>query len=277
MKYALNTSNFGNCGDVRLLAEIAHQAEDAGWDAYFVWDHVHWPNMEPIVDPWVALAAMAMRTERMRLGTLVTPVARRRPAKLARELTSLDHLTGGRMTFGAGGGIWPEEFGALGDSSDPKARAAMLDEGLELLNALWSGKPVRHQGKHYQVETSGFAPPLQRPRIPIWLAATWPVKNTLRRAAQWDGVVPVGRAWEVPLTPEEIRGVAAAIAEHRNIREPFDIGCFGQTQGDDRGADAGKVAAYAEAGGTWWVEYRHSWVTPLEDLLARVRKGPPRG
>jgi alkanesulfonate monooxygenase SsuD/methylene tetrahydromethanopterin reductase-like flavin-dependent oxidoreductase (luciferase family) len=276
MKYALSTPNFGNCGDARVLAEIAHQAEDAGWDGYFLWDHVAWPNMEPIVDPWVALGAMAMRTERIRLGTMITPIARRRPTKLAREATTLDHLTGGRVTLGFGGGVWPEEFGALGDETDPKIRAAMLDEGLELLSKLWSGKPVNHKGAHYQVETAGFAPPLQQPRIPIWLAATWPIQKTIRRAAQWDGVLPLGRAWDVALTQQEIGELAAAIREYRTSSAPLEIGCLQQTPGDDKAADAALAASYEAAGGTWWFEYRHSWLTSLDDLLARVRKGPPR-
>jgi alkanesulfonate monooxygenase SsuD/methylene tetrahydromethanopterin reductase-like flavin-dependent oxidoreductase (luciferase family) len=276
MKYALSTPNFGNCGDARVLAEIAHQAEDAGWDGYFLWDHVAWPNMEPIVDPWVALGAMAMRTERIRLGTMITPIARRRPTKLAREAATLDHLSGGRVILGVGNGVWPEEFGALGDENDPKVRAAMLDEGLELLSRLWSGAPVRHHGAHYRVETAGFAPPLQKPRIPLWLAATWPVERTVRRATRWDGVLPTGRDWQVPLTPDEIRQLAVAVKAQRRAGDRFEIGCLAQSTGDDREQERALAAQYEAAGGTWWFEYRHSWVTPVADVRARLRKGPPR-
>jgi alkanesulfonate monooxygenase SsuD/methylene tetrahydromethanopterin reductase-like flavin-dependent oxidoreductase (luciferase family) len=289
MKYGLAILNFSPSGDARLLAEIAHQAEAAGWDGCFLSDHVRWPaqeqatipsmpvvDPEPIVDPWVALGAMAMRTERIRLGTLVTPLPRRRPTKLAREAVTLDHLTGGRVILGVGGGLWPEEFDALGDESDPKVRAAMLEEGLELLCSLWSGKPVSHLGTYYRAKTTRFAPPLQQPRIPIWVAATWPVRKMLRRAARWDGVFPLAPGG-IPLTPEETAGLARAIEELRPSREPFEVVCQGQTQGDGASADAALIGAYKAAGGTWWIELRFPWEASLDELLARVRNGPPRG
>lgn len=277
MRYGLSTPNFGSYGNARVLAEIAQQAEAAGWDGYFLWDHVQWPGMEPIADPWVALGAMAMRTERIRLGTMVTPIPRRRPWKLARETATLDHLTGGRVILGVGAGLLPEEFGGLGDESDPKLRAEMLDEGLEVLTGLWSGKPFRHLGRHYQVEAAGFAPPLQTPRIPLWIAASWPARKPFRRAARWDGVCPIHRDWPAALTPSDIREIAAYVRQHRTSDAPFDVVCSGQTHGAERRADAALVAPFEEAGATWWVEYRTSWETPLDELLARVRKGPPHG
>lgn len=286
MKHGLSILNFGHTGDARLLAEIAHQAEAAGWDGCFLSDHVRWPagrqatipsmpamDVEPAVDPWVALGAMAMRTERISLGTLVTPLPRRRPTKLAREACTLDHLSGGRVILGVGGGLWPEEFEAFGDESDRKIRAAMLDEGLELLSSLWSGESVRHLGTHYRAETTPFAPPVQQPRIPIWVAATWPVKKMLRRAARWDGVVPLTSRGS-PLTPDETTEVAKAIAALRPGGQPFEIVCQGQTEGDGGSADAALIGAYEAAGGTWWVEMRYPWEASLDELVARVRKGP---
>lgn len=288
MKHGLSILNFGQTGDARLLAEIAREAEAAGWDGCFLSDHVRWPagrqgtipsmpavDPEPAVDPWVALGAMAMRTERIRLGTLVTPLPRRRPTKLAREVATLDQLTQGRVILGVGGGLWPEEFEALGDESDRKVRAAMLDEGLELLTSLWSGEPVRHLGTHYRAETTPFAPPCQQPRVPIFVAATWPVRKMLRRAAQWDGVFPLTRRG-TGLTPKQTSELARAVSEFRTASEPFEIVCQGQTQGDGDSADAARVEAYTAAGGTWWIELRYPWEASLDELLARVRKGPVR-
>lgn len=288
MKYGLGLLNFAPTGDPRLLTEIAHQAEAAGWDGCFLSDHTRWPagaqatlpslpaiDPEPIADPWVALGAMAVRTERIRVGTLVTPLPRRRPAKLAREVATLDHLSGGRVILGVGAGLWPEEFEAFGDERDPKLRAAMLEEGLELLCKLWSGSPVSHHGTHYQAETTRFAPPLQQPRVPIWVAATWPVRRMLRRAARWDGVFPLAPGG-LPLTAEQTGGLAKSIAEIRTGSEPFEIVCQGQTRGDASTADAALIAAYQAAGGTWWLEQRYPWEASLDELLARVRRGPPR-
>jgi hypothetical protein len=152
----------------------------------------------------------------------------------------------------------------------------MLDEGLELLSSLWSGESVRHVGTHYRAETTPFAPPLQQPRLPIWVAATWPVQKMLRRAAQWDGVFPLSPRGS-PLTPEETTKLARTIAGLRTSREPFEIVCQGQTQGDGGSADAALIGAYEAAGGTWWMEMRYPWEASLEELVARVRRGPPRG
>jgi len=159
MHFALNLPHFGPHADARLLADLARQAEDTGWDGFFIWDHVAMPEAAPVVDPWVALTSCAMRTSRIRLGTMVTPLPRRRPWKLARETASLDQLSGGRLTLGAGTGLFEQEFGDLGEESDPKARGDMLDEALEVLTGLWSGKPFSHEGRHYRLRDAHFLPP----------------------------------------------------------------------------------------------------------------------
>lgn len=183
MNFGFYTPNFDFCGDPRVLADLAHEAEETGWGGFFIWDHLQFS--EPAADPWVALAAMAMRTERIRLGPLITPVPRRHIAKLAREVLTLDHLSGGRVILGVGAG-YPDfpEYTAFGDGGDAKIRAAKLDEGLEVLAGLWSGNPLKHHGVHYQVECPGFQPAVQKPRVPVWVAATWPSKKPLRRAAR---------------------------------------------------------------------------------------------
>jgi alkanesulfonate monooxygenase SsuD/methylene tetrahydromethanopterin reductase-like flavin-dependent oxidoreductase (luciferase family) len=276
VKYGFIATNFDYCGDARLLSELAREAEGAGWDGFFLWDHLEWVGSEPAVDPWVALAAMAMATERIRLGPMITPLPRRHIAKLARETVSVDRLSGGRLILGVGaGGPNLPEYTAFGDFGDPKERAARLDEGLDVLTALWSGEPVKHQGRYYRAQTEGFAPPVQRPRIPVWVAATWPAKKPLRRAARWDGLAPLrqGTPEGKLLTPDEMREMLAYVSEHREGDGPYDAAQFGVTRGPD---DTSLVGAFAEAGATWWVEGVFTWLMDLDYTRKRIRSGPPR-
>jgi alkanesulfonate monooxygenase SsuD/methylene tetrahydromethanopterin reductase-like flavin-dependent oxidoreductase (luciferase family) len=275
MKYGFITTNFDYCGDARLLSELAREAENAGWDGFFLWDHIQWGG-EPTVDPWVALSAIAMTTERIRIGPMVTPLPRRHIAKLARETVSLDRLSRGRLILGVGaGGTGRPEYTAFGDFGDPKQRAARLDEGLDVLTALWSGGPVEHSGTYYRAETEGFAPPQQTPRIPIWVAATWPAKKPLRRAARWDGLAPLhsGTPEGKLLKPQEIREMADYVNGHRTNAGPFDVAQFGVTRNAD---DTTRVGSFAEAGATWWVEGVFTWLMDLDYTRERIRSGPPR-
>ena len=202
MRYGVTLPNFGPYADARVLASLAREAEGAGWDGFFLWDHVllvPWPT----VDPWIAMAAIALATERVRIGALVTPVPRRRPVKLAREIVTLDHLSRGRLILGVGIGAGPWEWDYLGEETDLRTRGDMLDEALELLEQLWTGEPVVHHGRFYHHRGDGgpqdtaerpvpFLPrPLQRPRVPPWVAGVWPNKRPFRRAARYDGLVPL--------------------------------------------------------------------------------------
>src|SRR5437870_13324307 len=191
MRFAVTLPHFGPYADARLLSELALEAEDAGWDGFFIWDHISWGmSGTPMVDPWVALTAVALNTSRIRFGPMVTPLPRRRPTKIARETVSLDRLSDGRFILGVGIGQGEDEWENLGDEGDPKVRGAMLDEALDLLEQLWSGQPVNHEGTYYTVKHSIYVPtPVQEPRIPIWVAGVWPNKKPFRRAARWDGVV----------------------------------------------------------------------------------------
>lgn len=271
MKFGFYTPNFDIFGDARLLADLAHEAEDAGWDGFFIWDHLLFK--EPVVDAWIALTAMAVRTRRIRIGPLVTPVPRRHIGKLAREVVSLDHLSGARVILGVGAG-YPHlaDYGAFGDAGDPKTRAAKLDEGLEVLAGLWSGEPVSHRGVHYQVECSGLQTALQQPRTPVWVAAAWPSTRPIRRAANWDGVVPVGvRGLEVE--PQDLAAIVAQVRELRGSGTDFDIIRFGVTR--DAG-DTALVRACAEAGATWWIEDGYTQDRSLEQARRRLHQGPPQ-
>jgi alkanesulfonate monooxygenase SsuD/methylene tetrahydromethanopterin reductase-like flavin-dependent oxidoreductase (luciferase family) len=276
MHYGLNVQIFGEYSDPRLLAELAHEAEAAGWKGFFLWDHIAWPALESVADPWVVLTAIALRTEHIRLGPMVTPLSRRRPWKLARETVTLDRLSGGRMILGVGLGYWQqEEFEAFGEAGAPKARAAKLDEGLEVLTGLWSGKPFSYDGAQYQVKNAHFAPPVQQPRIPIWVAGLWPNKPPFRRAARWDGVVPISQdPFNKQLTPTEIRDIQAYLKEYRTSATPFEVVYGGQTSGSNVAADTALIAPYVEAGLTWWLE-TPGLRAPAE-MRERIRQGPPR-
>jgi alkanesulfonate monooxygenase SsuD/methylene tetrahydromethanopterin reductase-like flavin-dependent oxidoreductase (luciferase family) len=262
-------------GDPRTVAELAREAEAAGWDGAFYWDGINVGEMETY-DPWVVMAAMAMRTERVRIGAMLTPPARRRPWKLARETIALDHLSGGRLVLPVGlGAVDDGGFSKVGEPTDRKVRARLLDESLEILTGLWSGEPFSYEGEHYRLEEMTFLPrPVQRPRVPIWVVGAWPSERSMRRALRYDGVLAYATRGEV--TPEDIREIKGYVEENRETEGPFDIVWEGETPGEDPERAASIVGPFAEAGVTWWIESR--WMPPNEpeDLRARIRQGPPR-
>lgn len=288
MRFGVEMAAWGRFADPRELAAVAREVEAAGWDGLFLWDAMlHDPDDLPKADPWIALAAVAMATERIRIGPMVTPLPRRRPWKLAREAVTLDHLSGGRLTLGVGlGDPTEEEFGWFGEAGlDHRTRAAMLDEGLAILDGLWSGEPFAFAGEHYALHEMTFLPrPVQTPRIPIWVAGSWPNKAPMRRAARWDGVHPfrVG-AW---MTPEDVRGLVAYVGERREGdpsallgagSSPFDVVVQGSTQEDEPARAAERVRASAEAGATWWLETcgLDGRLLPEEEIERLIRRGPP--
>lgn len=259
MHFAICFPNFGDFADPAHLLDLARRAEEAGWDGFFLWDHIYagdWAG--PVIDPWVALGAAAQVTHRIRLGTMVTPLPRRRPTTLARQTVTLDHLSGGRLVLGVGIG-WPpdRDFASLGDAGDNRVRAAQLDEGLAVLSGLWSGEPFTHHGEHYRVVDARFIPrPIQQPRIPIWVGSTWPHRRPFRRAARWDGMVPLVDDSSDdfrPPTPAELRQIVAYTLAHRAADTPFEV-AIGQSSSTGETPRAEVVGAYAEAGATWWLE-----------------------
>lgn len=287
MKFGLSIPNFDAFGDVRHLAELAIAAENAGWDGFFIWDHILFDDLwRPMVDPWVALAAIAISTEKMRIGPMVTPLARRRPWKVARESVSIDHLSKGRLILGVGLGA-PEqwEFGFFGEQTDAKVRAKKLDQGLDILLGLWSGEPFSYQGEHYHLQQMRFLPkPAQSPRIPIWVGGNWPRQAPMRRAARYEGFFPI--AVKSPLLPQDWRGVLAFIDHHRTENNHFDPVQYGVTPGDDLDKASAIVKPYQEVGVSWWMEgispldYGYSWgdawdADIIELLELRIQQGPP--
>ena len=285
MHFSINIPNFGDFADARTVAKVGTAAEAAGWDALFVWDHVvHDKRMrrgQPFGDPWMLLTAAALATSRLRLGTLVTPVARRRPEQLARQVATLDALSGGRVVFGAGlGGPIEDEFASFGDTTDSVVLAERLDEGLELLSRYWSGETVDHDGPHYRVRQTALLPAtVQRPRPPVWIAGYWPNRRPMRRAAKWDGAVPLFKSaphGEAP-SPDEVRDVAGYIAQQRGERatEPFEIVVGGVTE---TSTAAAQLRSLQEAGATWWDERQvqaNDDYFRAEAVLRRVQAGPP--
>lgn len=279
MRFGLDLTIFGELADPALLADLAVAAEGAGWDGFFLWDHLATTLDPRVTDPWIALAAAATRTSSIRLGPMVTPLARRRMTKLARETVALDHLSAGRLVLGVGLGVHDElEFAAFGDEGDRATRARILDESLELLVQLWSGEPVNFEGAHLHLTAEPFLPtPLQRPRIPIWVAASWPRRRPLRRAAAWDGVFPMraGAGFEYQMTPQEMAETRAFIDDQRQYDGPFELVHGGLLSGD-HAADKEVVQPYAEAGVTWWLEHIYPGRMDLAELRHRIALGPPR-
>ena len=269
-------------GDPRTVAELAAEAETAGWDGVFYYDAIAIGD-SPLYDPWVVMAAMAMRTEGVRLGAIVTPPSRRRPWKLAREAMTLDRLSNGRLVLPVGlGALDDAGFGNVGEPTDARTRAELLDETLAILDGLWTGQPFGFEGRHYRFGPMTFRPtPVQRPRIPIWVIGAWPHERSMRRAIRWDGIIVQAQdeAGRPATGPEPLRHVLEYVRRERPpdlVDQPFDVIVDGSTPADDPDAAAATARAHAEAGATWWTEV--DWGdTSLDAMRDRIAAGPPRG
>jgi alkanesulfonate monooxygenase SsuD/methylene tetrahydromethanopterin reductase-like flavin-dependent oxidoreductase (luciferase family) len=270
MEFGLCTANIGTYADPRAVARLAVAAERAGWDGVFVWDHLGFVWGPPAGDPWILLAAAAAATSRIRLGTTVTPVARRRPQVLAQTVTTLDLLAGGnRVVFGAGLGGQATEFTAFGEDADEHVRAERLDEGLEVLRRLWSAERVTHRGRHFTVAGVTLAP--APASCPIWIGGN--SAAALRRAARFDGWVPDTADEErMTMAPDELAAGVETIRALRASDDPFAVAVLGYGDGTLEWP-----RAYGAAGATWWLESIHDLRGSPEELLALVAAGPPRG
>ncbi|MEO8284993.1 MAG: LLM class flavin-dependent oxidoreductase [Chloroflexota bacterium] len=281
MKYAIHAPNFSTYSDPRALSDLAREAEDAGWDGFFLWDHYFWkrPEPQPVADTWTLLTAIAARTEKITIGPLITPLPRRRPWTVARQAATLDHFSGGRLVLGVGiGGDWFGDYSAFGETMGDKEHGEMLDEALAIISGLWSGKEFSFEGKHYQVKDALFIPkPLQQPRIPIWVAGNWPNKKPFRRAAMWDGVAAEARSDLGTLAPQHFRDIAVYVKENRSGARPFEMTHIGRTPGNNPEAAVDIVSPYADAGVTWWLERIGDQQDTLEEMRSRVQEGPPIG
>jgi alkanesulfonate monooxygenase SsuD/methylene tetrahydromethanopterin reductase-like flavin-dependent oxidoreductase (luciferase family) len=279
VRFAIDLPNYGPFGDPTLLLQLAVEAEAAGWDGFFLWDHLVPPDRAPATDPWVVMSGIAVRTDRLTFGPMVTPLARRRMTKLARECVALDHLSGGRFILGVGlGSSDHDEFAALGDEGDRKRRGQILDESLEILIRLWSGEPCWFEGDYLRVSTPAFLPiPLQRPRIPVWVAGLWPNRRPMRRAAAWDGAFPIDRNGDLSqqLGLADMADAIAFVEQHRPAPGPYDFIHAGLMSGD-RSADAALARGYAGIGVTWWLEHIYPGRMSVKALRELIASGPPR-
>jgi alkanesulfonate monooxygenase SsuD/methylene tetrahydromethanopterin reductase-like flavin-dependent oxidoreductase (luciferase family) len=271
VRYALTLPAFNEWADPRLVMDMAAEAEAAGWDAFFLWDHVTWNpawgGTPPMADPWLCLAAAATVTSRVHLGTMVTALARRRPQVVAREVVTLDHLSGGRAVLGVG----------LGDDYDYEAfgepltrRGERLEEALTILTGLLSGEPVDFDGVHHTVHSPAFVPGPVNGSIPIWVGGHWPNRAPFERAARYDGVVPrkAGDATGL-ITADDLAAIRGAVG-----RDDADYAyvASGSTASPD---DTEALSAWEAAGATWWLESMHPFGGRADDMCARLRAGPP--
>lgn len=293
MKYGVSLPPIGPYSDPNVLSDLAVEAEAAGWDGFFIWDHnlffsPYEPKipMHPFVDPWIGLAAVAVKTQRVRLGPMITSLARRRPWKVARETVSLDLLSHGRLIMGVGLGAPADlDFGMFGEETNDRMRARKMDEGLAILDGLWSGEPFGFQGEFYNVNEVTFMPkPIQVPRIPVWIGGGWNTPAAARRAARWDGFFP--QKWRHLLSVEEWQGIIDHVNTARTSAAPFDWIQSGRTLGDEPEKAAEIVKPFADMGLTWWIEHVDPWrfgldwgdlVSPeaAERMRERIIQGPP--
>lgn len=262
----------------RSIARLARAAEQAGWDGVYVGDAI-WCE-----DPMIGLAAAAMVTNRIRLGTMIIPAPLRRPWKIASESIALEHLSGGRLTLGLGAGaVWMGWQAFPDEPTEKRVRAEMLDETIEILDLLYQRKPFDYAGKHYQLKLTlldeGYYPPkpLQQPRIPLWVVGIWHRMKSMQRVLKADGLLPqkMSAAGEYEtVTPEDLRAMKAYIETNRTRTTPFDFVVEGKTGEMSTGEAQDKLGAWAEAGATWWIE--GLWECSEEQALERIEQGLPR-
>jgi alkanesulfonate monooxygenase SsuD/methylene tetrahydromethanopterin reductase-like flavin-dependent oxidoreductase (luciferase family) len=267
MRLGLYIPPFDELADPALVARLCAEAEEAGWDGAFLWDQVRWREpVAAVADPQITLAAIAGATERIRLGPMVTPLARRRPAKVARETATLDGLSDGRLILGVGLGSdrFAAEYTITGEELDERKRAGMLDEALGILQAAWTGEPVRHRGEHYTVDAMRFLPrPVQRPGVPIWVAGFYGKSRPLRRAIRYQGFFPVGIEH-----PDQLAEISAELGRLRpGDGAPFDIAVEIEPGSDP--------TPYAAAGATWGL-VAFGWnPVSVDQVRGVIREGPP--
>jgi len=250
-------------------------AEQAGWDGVFVWEAAYG------VDAWTLLGAIAGRTSRIRLGTMLTPLPWRRPWKVASQVATLDQLSGGRAILAVGIGAVETDLPDTGEVTDLRGRAERLDEGIDLIRALWGGERSYH-GRHYSYQTGRFdlgmaARPVQE-RIPLWVVGVWPRPTSLRRVLRCDGIIPQYQLGGPAAGPDDARAVRTWLTDHGALPS-LDVIADGESPADDPVAAAAQVTAWAEVGCTWWLETR--WGTwqdlprRLGQMTERLSAGPP--
>lgn len=271
-------------GSARETAEAAKLAEQAGWDGLFVWEPV-WG-----IDAWVSMTAAAMVTQKIMLGTMLSPISRMRPWDLAGKAVTLDHLSNGRLTISVGLGAVDTGFADFGEVTDRKARAELVDESIDILHGLWKGQPFTHDGKHYKIKENKFVhqppKPLHHDRVPIWMVGALGHEKSMRRVLKCDGLLPTkldpsstGPVDKPLFSPADLRDAIAWIKANRTATTPFDI-VMEAPFGADPAKEAEIMAPWQEAGATWWID--SMWMAENNDdgkrkVRERIELGPVRG
>ncbi len=265
MRHGLFLPIFGELAEPSVVVRIAADAESAGWDGVFVWDHTTYREpVTDIADPWITLAAMACATSTVRIGPMITPLPRRRPVKVAREVASLDRLSGGRLTLGVGiGGDNSGELSGCGEQPDARVRGQMLDEALEILAAAGSGAVLAHRGPHYVADGFAVLPRPIQPHVPVWVAARWGNPAPLRRAARHDGVFPIGLE-----TPDQLAELVATVDAQRTGTGSYDVAVGGPVELDPR--------PWQAAGATWWMTEFSPYDVTEGEVRGVLQAGPQR-
>lgn len=277
MKFGIYAPNWGKTfGNPKLVTELATLAEESGWDGFFLWDHIIFNDegFQDVVDPFITLTSMALNTDRIKIGTTVTPVTRRRPWKLERETVTLDALSEGRLILGVGLG-GSNEFSMMNEETNPRILAEMAMEQLDILDGLWSGEEFSYNGKHYSFKELKFTPkPVQHPRIKLWGAGTWPKKGPFRRAAKLDGVIPLSVDYRQPLTPEDYRNMIAYMKK-QGLSEPYDIVkiSFDTTKSCEKKR---MIQDFQVVGVNWWLEMVSDWNGSIEKIRDIITQGPTK-
>jgi alkanesulfonate monooxygenase SsuD/methylene tetrahydromethanopterin reductase-like flavin-dependent oxidoreductase (luciferase family) len=284
MFHGANLPVIGEFADPALLAELAVEAEEAGWDGVFVWDTLLFDaqTMPPVLDPWTVLAVIATKTRRVKIGPMVAQLARRPPWDVARQVITLDRLSEGRLILGAALGYAAEaDFGHFGLASDARTRAEKLDESLQIIAGLCSGEPFQHDGRHFTISSTVFRPRPIQDQVPVWIGGYWPNKRPMRRAAQWHGafpapqVVPTADGFAaIPFAPADVLIVRRYIEQHRSTDKPFDLVISHPLPLDDPTAAAAEVDSYEQVGVTWIVRDWLPWETGPDEVRAQIRRGP---
>jgi alkanesulfonate monooxygenase SsuD/methylene tetrahydromethanopterin reductase-like flavin-dependent oxidoreductase (luciferase family) len=271
-KSGIYIANHGITSNPHDYIKLAKSGEEYGWDGFFLWDHVFlpWAKDQDVLDPWIILSAIATQTNNIAIGTTVTPLARRRPMIIAREAITIDILSSGRFILGVGlGGT--AELKALGEEEDPKIRGEMLDESLEILKGLWSGKPFTFDGKHFKIkEPVKFKP---EGNIKIWVGGEWPNKKPFRRAAKHDGIFPLKAGSDPSLYPQEYQEILRYIRKYRKSLDSFDVVKSIITVGDKE--EDAYIHDFINIGVNWLLEAFWSERCSLKEIQKIIERGPP--
>ena len=278
VNYGLYVMNFGDASDLRVLVELAREAEEAGWKGFFLTDAImyHADGHEPSTDTFIALAAIATKTNRIRLGTSVAVLPRRLPWQVAKETAAIDQLSNGRLILGVGiGGEADVEYAKFGQETTPRILGEKLDESLDIITGLWSGKEFSYHGKHYEIDRARFAPrPIQQPRVPIWIGGSWPNKPPFRRAARWDGIIPIKHGKTIDLGPNDLSPIKNYVKKYRKNAEPFDVAIVGNAPSKE--VVESRRREYERQGITWWLKYLPAYRNSVKEMHEQARQAPPQ-